>query len=56
MPIIPSYEEQIAPQGALEAHRQLARPDEFGAGIGEGVERLGGALGGLAAAEQQHLT
>lgn len=56
MPQIPVYNAQITPQGEIERHHELANPDDFGAQIGQGVQRLGSAIGDVAGAESQHLT
>lgn len=54
MPIIPEYNQTILPQGEIEKHRELANPDDFGAQIGQSLERVGSAAGSLANAEYQH--
>lgn len=43
MPAETGYDPQIAPGGAATAPAQ-AGPDAFGAGIGQGIEQVGGAL------------
>lgn len=56
MPQIPVYNAQITPQGEIERHHELANPDDFGAQIGQGIQRLGSAIVDVAGAESQHLT
>lgn len=54
MPEIPGYSQQIAPQGEIERHRELATAEDFGSGIGQGLERLSSGISNVANAEYQH--
>lgn len=44
MPRIQGYEDHVVAQGAIQAQ---AGPDDFGAGVGRGIEKLGSAVGDL---------
>lgn len=55
MAVIQAYNNQVGAQGEIEAHRQIANMEDFGGQVGEGMSRLGGALGDAAGvANQMH--
>lgn len=50
MPIIPTYEDHVLAQGSIQSQ---ANPDDFGAQIGQGLDRLGSSFARVADTEYE---